>query len=499
MVKKKNKRTLKNLIFLTIGQVITVLIGLFLPRIFMVNFGSAVNGLMSSVNQYLVYLTLFEAGIGTAVLQKMYKPVVNDDKEDLNSILVATSKYYKKTAFWYLLALLTLSFVYPLLVQNEVEYWLAAGAIFFTGASKVVLFYYFGKYKILLQAEGKQYIISNITTTITVLVSIGKILAVYIFGHPIAVFIVAFLINSSQAIIYFFLIKTKYKWINLKVKPKEISVKQRTSNLIHRICTMIFANTDLIILTIFCDLKIVSVYTVYKLVCTHLESLINIVNDSYRHSLGQTFNVDIDVFKTKFDKFQKLYNILIYSIFAVCIVLYIPFVQIYTKSITDTNYVDLLLPILFTLSGVLDLARNPCLTVIHFASHFKETLWRTITGTVINIVLSLILVNFIGIYGVLIGTIVALFYKTVDNMVYANKTILKRGWFNTVFILFVNIFTIFIFYITTKNIIPDSMGLFDFFKYGCVLLLNSIAIFFIINHFLTFQKNRVEEKGERKI
>ena len=480
---KKIKRTTKNLIFLTLGQVITLVAGLLLPRFFIMNLGSSVYGLLSSVSQYIIYLTLFEAGLGTVVLRTLYKPVATNNRDEINAILVSTSKHYKKTALWYLVALIALATIYPLIVRGQVSYLTAFLAIFLSGAGKFFLFYFYGKYKILLQAEGKNYLISNITTTITILVSIGKIVAVYLFGNPIAVLVVVFAIDAIQAVIYMVLIKTKYKWIDLSVNPIEIPAKQRRSNVLHRISTMVFANTDIILLTIFCDLKIVSVYTVYKLVATHLESFMNIVSDSYRHSLGQTYNVNKEMFMRKFDTFQFIYYSIIFALFSVALILYLPFVRIYTHGATDVNYISTLLPILFVLIGVLDLVRAPCVCVIHFAGHFRETQWRAIAELAINITVSIIGVIFLGIYGVLLGTIVALLYRTFDIVIYANSRILNRNPLKTIIVIVTNTAFMFLIFLIFRLAANRIGSILSFLKYGISLTSCSLVLFVLVNSF----------------
>ena len=69
--------------------------------------------------------------------------------------------------------------------------------------------------------------------------------------------------------------------------------------------------------------------------------------------------------------------------------------------------------------------------VIKFAGHFKQTQWRSVLEAIINITVSLIGVHFCGIYGVLIGTITALLYRTNDMIIYANKKILHRSPWKT--------------------------------------------------------------------
>ena len=76
-------------------------------------------------------------------------------------------------------------------------------------------------------------------------------------------------------------------------------------------------------------------------------------------------------------------------------------------------------------------AREASSRVINFAGHFKQMQGRAILETVINIVVSVVAVYWLGIYGVLIGTIVAYLYRANDIIIYANRKILNRSCWAT--------------------------------------------------------------------
>ena len=74
------KRSFYNIFFGMLSQIISIVLGIVIPRLVLISLGSESNGLLSSINQALVYLSLLEAGIGTATLQALYKPVAEKDK-----------------------------------------------------------------------------------------------------------------------------------------------------------------------------------------------------------------------------------------------------------------------------------------------------------------------------------------------------------------------------------------------------------------------------------
>ena len=53
----------KNLHYSLLSQIITIFLGLVIPRLILVGYGSETNGLLNSVAQVIIYLNLFEAGV----------------------------------------------------------------------------------------------------------------------------------------------------------------------------------------------------------------------------------------------------------------------------------------------------------------------------------------------------------------------------------------------------------------------------------------------------
>ena len=130
-------------------------------------YGSDTNGLLSSALQFVGYLTLFEAGIQAVAKKSLYKTVGSNDKAGTNAILAAVNKNYRKIGVYYFIGLVALSLGYPLFVNQEnLSYITVFFVVFFSGLSNVVLFFFQGKYRILLQAEGKHYFIQIINIII---------------------------------------------------------------------------------------------------------------------------------------------------------------------------------------------------------------------------------------------------------------------------------------------------------------------------------------------
>jgi O-antigen/teichoic acid export membrane protein len=476
----KAKRSLLNLIIGLGSQIVTIILAIFIPRLLMLNFGSEGNGLVTSINQLIVYLTLLEAGVGAASLQALYKPVSEDDKDSINKIMAATSSYYKKTGIYYFFAVILLSIIYPFVIDSTIDKMTMAAVILLTGIGGALNYYYQGKYRILLTAEGKTYINTSIMTIINILINLGRIALLLLGFNLIAVQSTYFVFSLVQILIYYLYVKRNYKWINLKVKPNFDAISQKNAALVHQASWLIFSNTAVLILTLFTNLKVVSVYVLYNMLFSIIDNVINTVSTSITFLLGQTYHESKERFVKLYDAYEVYFMVITFTLFTVTYIMMLPFIDLYTAGINDIEYIDKWLPILFVSIKLLVYVRSSGNNAINIAGHFKKTQNRSIIESVINLVFSLLFVSLYGIYGVLLGTLMAVLYRSTDIIIYSNKNIIGRSPWVTIrrWLINVGVFSLIILIANFINIYPESY--LSIILYAVLLAVVIFPIYFII-------------------
>lgn len=80
-------------------QVVTMVAGFITPRFLLMAYGSDVNGLISSINQFITYFNLVEAGLSSAAVYSLYKPIAENDHGKINRIVTAARNFYIKSGF----------------------------------------------------------------------------------------------------------------------------------------------------------------------------------------------------------------------------------------------------------------------------------------------------------------------------------------------------------------------------------------------------------------
>ena len=75
----RSRKAIANITSSFILQLVITFSGFIIPRYIITVFGSGVNGLVSSITQFLGYIALIEAGIGGVTRASLYSPLAKND------------------------------------------------------------------------------------------------------------------------------------------------------------------------------------------------------------------------------------------------------------------------------------------------------------------------------------------------------------------------------------------------------------------------------------
>ena len=211
--------------------------------------------------------------------------------------MAATNKYYHRTGALYLVAIILFSIIYPVCVKSDIPVATIVLVIILNGIGSVINFFFQGKYMLLLQAEGKNYIQSSLTMVVNLLKNLTKIVLMAKGMDVVAVQMVAVAVSLIQMIYISWYIHRYYKWIDLSVQPDLMAISQSKNVMIHQICGLVLNNTDTLILTIVCGLKTVSVYSMYTLLFSMISMALNTISNSVVYYISQVFHTDRMLYK----------------------------------------------------------------------------------------------------------------------------------------------------------------------------------------------------------
>lgn len=422
---RSNKLTL-NTIFSLTNQLVVVLCGFILPRMFLVSYGSAVNGLQSSIAHFLGFIALGELGVGAVVQSALYKPLAQKNQEEISAIVCSSERFFRKLGGILLLYTTALLFVYPLLIKHEFGWLYTASLILIISISYFAQYFLGMTYRILLNADQMAFV--QLFLHIIALI-LNTFLAVLLMKSGFGIHIVKLvsaIIFVAQPICLAIYVHRHYQ-INHKLKLTAEPIKQKWNGIAQHLAMFVLGGTDMAVLTAFSTLEVVSVYTVYNLVVNGIRQFVLALTTGVQATFGNMLaNQEMTNLNTSFSHLEWFMHTATTFLFGMTGLLIVDFVRVYTHGVTDINYIVPTFAVLFTCATAIHCLRLPYNIMILAAGHYKETQNSAFIESGLNIVISVALVFSYGLVGVAVGTLVALLYRTLYFVHYLSQNILGR-------------------------------------------------------------------------
>ena len=488
----RGKRALYNSLSNVLAQIVTMICGFILPRLVLSTFGSSYNGITASVSQFLSVIALLRAGVGGATRASLYKSLADKNIIQVSATIKATEIFMRKVAFIFLCFVIGFSIIYPFFVRDEFEWGFAASLVLIISFSTFIQYFFGITYQMLLQADQRQYITSFISIGATILNTILAVLLIKLGVGIHGVKMGSAVAYSITPITLNILVKKQYNLVK-RVEPDFSSITQRWDAFFHQLAGFIHSNTDITLLTLFTNTKEVSVYTIYYLVANGLKSVMNTLVVGVEAAFGNIIaRNEQEVLKTNVIYYETLLHFFSSILFGAAIILVTPFVQVYTRGVSDVNYSRFLFGYLAIVGEMLFVLRSPYEALVNAAGHFKQTKKYAFAETGINIVISVIMVGKYGLIGVVIGTVVAIVFRNITFGVYASKVIIHRSFFVLLKRFTISVITVIsICLLSTIIPKPEMVSYLCWIKYAIEITFLSIGVTIFFNIFV-YKDNMVQ-------
>ena len=485
----------KNFISALILQFATIIQGFVLPRLIIVTFGSDVNGLISSITQFLSFISLLEGGLGAVALAELYAPLEENNKSVIRSILFACQHFFNKLAVLYVIYTLVLSVVYPVFFAKDFEFGYVCTLVLILSLTTIVQYLFSITNKLLLQACQKVYIVNFVMAITVVLNLFVSVIIIALFPEIHVVKLGAAIVFILQPLVFDYYVPKEYKIRSFKRIQNNYVLKDRWSGFFQNLTYFINMNTDIAIVTAFLDLTYVSVYSVYMLAITALRAIIVSMTNSYQSALGKYYAMgDFDNLKKKFEQFERAFWIIGIILFSTCLLLINGFVGLYTMGVNDAEYYQPVFAALIIMANMIYCVREPYRLLLLAAGKFKETNFGSMVEALLNIVISVLLVHWLGLVGIAVGTLGAVVYRMIYFIRYLNKDVLFFEYRR-----YMKFLVVFIVVVTCNGYVylqhPLVINDFSWFIiYGVITVISETMITVLLYKFCTICENIVQGK-----
>lgn len=196
--------------------------------------------------------------------------------------------------------------------------------------------------------------------------------------------------------------------------------------------------------------------------------------------MGQSYYQGEVEFRRTYNVYTSIQVTLGCILSSVSLILITNFISLYTSGVEDIDYHNYLAAILFAFNIILDCMRGANLAGANVAGQAPITTWRYLVEAGINLVVSIVLVQFWGMVGVLLGTIVAGIWRSLDSIVFFSKHVLRKRPYRELLFDAINIGIFILFIIIGKLNLLKIDNYFQFIVCGAVSFIVVAVIYLAV-------------------
>lgn len=460
---KRTKNATRNIIFGVILKIYQIVVP-FLIRTAMIYFmGAEYLGLNSLFTSILQVLNLTELGVGSAMVYSMYKPIAEDDTATICVLMKLYRLYYRIIGLVIAVIGGVLTPFIPFLIKSDLPAGINVYILYILNLAATVLSYWLFAYKnALFQAHQRIDITSKIlliTNTFQYIVQL--IIIVWIknyYLYVITILITQTLTNVITAI----MANKKYPDYKPKGNLEKNLIKdinQRIRDLFtSKLGSVVVNSADTVVISAFLGLTVLAVYQNYYFILTSIIGFVTVIFQSCTAGIGNS--VIVESKEKNFNDLKK-FTFLIAWIAGVCtcclLCLFQPFMEIWVGKDLMLGFSAVICFCLYYFIYEINQLLN---TYKDAAGIWHEDRWRPLVTAFVNLFMNLIMVQFWGIYGVLLSTVLSM-------------VIVGMPW------LFYNLFTV----LFSKDQFPEYFR--SLMQYVLVVFFSCITSFFICQLFHT--------------
>lgn len=412
----KTKNSLRNIFFGIILKLYQIIMPFIIRTIIIKKLGMEYAGLNSLFTSLIQVLNIAELGVGTALVFSMYQPIKENNNTKICALMKLYQKYYRIIGLIILIIGIIITPFVPKLITGTVPNGINLYTLYYLNLMATVLSYWLFAYKnSLFQANQRNDIISKITIFTNTVMYLLQIFILYKFKNYY-IYVVIIVVSQILNNIIISLFANRYypdyiPFGNLKkeeVKKINLSIRDLFYGQFGLVIT---TSVDSIVISVFLGLVPLAIYQNYYYVITALIGFFTIFYQSCRASIGTNL-----ISKTEEENYSdyKFITFCIMCVLTICISclinLYQPFIKLW---VGEENMLDIYSVYLFSLYFFVYELTLLIGSYKDISGKWHFDRFRPLITAIVNLVLNIIMVNIIGIYGILLSTIISFVFINI--------------------------------------------------------------------------------------
>ncbi len=424
---ERTKNASRNIVFGIILKIYQIAVP-FLMRTAMIYFmGVQYLGLNSLFTSILQVLNLAELGVGSAMVYSMYKPIAEDDETTICALIRLYRLYYRVIGLVIAVVGLLLTPFIPKLINGDLPPELNIYVLYLLNLAVTVLSYWLFAYKnSLLQAHQRTDVTSKVTL-VTNTIQYGLQFLVLVTIKNYYIYVLFSLATQALTNIVTAIVATKmypdYHPVGKLPKAQVQDINHRIRDLFtSKLGNVIVNSADTVVVSAFLGLIMLAIYQNYYYILTSVIGFVGIVFQSCTAGIGNSVIVETE--EKNFNDLKK-FTFLISWIAGFCtcclLCLYQPFMEIWVGEDLMLGFSAVICFCIYYFIYEINQLLN---TYKDASGIWHEDRFRPLVTAGANLGMNLIMVQFWGIYGVLLSTVLSTLFVGMPWLLHNLFTVL---------------------------------------------------------------------------
>ena len=410
---ERTKNAARNIVFDGLMRIWEIIIPFLMRTVMLYFLGVQYVGLNSLFKSILQVLNLAELGVGSAMVYSMFKPIAEDDEEQICALMKLYRTYYRWIGIVIAVVGLLLTPFIPSLIDKGPPEDLNVYVLYLLHLASTVLSYWLFAYRnCIFTAHQRTDVASKVRMATHSVQYLIQLLVLIFLKNYYIYLMVTFVTLAATNIITAYFAKKEYPRYDPRGELDKETVKQinqRVKDLFTtKIGSVIVNSVDTIVISAFLGLAALAIYQNYFFIITSITTVVSVIFNACLAGIGNS--VIVETKEKNFGDLKKFTFIIVWiaGFCASCLLsLYQPFMRIWVGE-------ELLLGISVVV----------CLCVYYFVNElnllfetFKDAagLWhfdrfRPLVTALVNLTLNLATVKSLGLYGVLLSTVISMLF-----------------------------------------------------------------------------------------
>lgn len=405
---KDNKRIILNIGTGIFFKLVLLILAIVNTRFVILNLGKDINGLLALFASIIGFLSIVELGIGNAITFSMYKPIVDEDYDKVSALYYLYRKMYRSVMVLLVIIGSIVAIFVPILAKDYSSVY-SIRLTYLLFLSSIVITYLFAHKTSTINAFKDNYLATMIHSIVKIIEVIIQITVLIITKNFIIFLVTKIMMALLEYLITSVIFSKRYKkHINdnklIDANEKSDIVKNIKALFMINLGAILILSTDNILISAFIGVGELGKYNLYTTIIGAMAGTISLVFIEITSILGHK-NITFD-YKQRLTLFKKTHSIN----YILGIVFFLGFYSVANSLVNiiygeGNNYSNLIIGVI-TLNYFVEFMRKSVATFKNSLGLFHQERFRPIIEGFSNLILSLILIQYMGIVGVLLATII---------------------------------------------------------------------------------------------